>query len=917
MNGYPEIQRKVLELWHAHSEDIDRGGNMDARKYRILIVDDEKTNIDVLAGLLKDQYRTVAARSGEQALIRANSEAPPDLILLDVMMPDLDGFEVCRRLKANPTTAHIPVIFVTAMGQSGDEAKGFTLGAVDYVSKPINPTILMARLQTHLALAEHSQLLKQQSRLLEIQVKERTCELEQTQEALREAMGNLLIIHVAPGVYWLQIPEAGLYILCGCPSEVVKLLMRKGLNASATKKGVTFETGPNVILLSDLLVQNGGFANLAEFPVLQMLYRQGMILPGHPNNTGVRPMLIGAADQIKAQLGYIHRGNYGLLSKEEIMAAGVDAETAEIMMRIKLKFAFGQIREPSRFLDTLEVDDTPREIRNGAMVQRIGCNRFRFTYRGQSAEIDLNLPPDLPYQSPYPLGHHSIHRHYFAVVHTGSGDGWDPDRPSMSSVLMFQGRIYLIDVVPGVINSLNALGIDISELAGVFHTHAHDDHFAGLPELIRTDRRLHYFATPLVRAAVAKKFAALMSLDEGKFTQFFDVHDLTFDVWNKCNGLDVMPLYAPHPVENNLLLFRALGEEGYRTYAHWADLTALSVLERMSGAGAQDVPPAFVEKVKADYLRPADLKKLDVGGGMIHGVATDFAKDPSRRLILAHLARSLTPEEMSLGSSTAFGAVDVLIAGEQDYRRQRIFCYLKELFPNVADCELRMLINGRILNHNVGTIIRQDGADDGFLDMIIAGEFVYQDARAGICNHLGFGSFMGLHRMFNLSLSETGNYRAVSHGAVLRIPVAMFRIFLEENGLTEWMEGILQKVGFLNHTWLFGEQTSFALLSRIAQVLEVVPVPHGTLLATETEPLLWILKSGRVLMLDAADRVVETLEPGDFLGEHSYLKSINRWRFRTDGACELYKLQWDGVLDAPIIHWKMLEIDQKRARLAA
>lgn len=142
-------------------------------------------------------------------------------------------------------------------------------------------------------------------------------------------------IKVANGIFWLAIPEAGLRILCGCPADVVKHLMRRGLIVDVEKNGVTFESGPNAILLSEMMIQGGDFANLAEFPVLQMFYRQGMILPGHPNNTGARPLLIGTPDVITAQLAYIHRGNYGLLSEQELMAAGCSAAEAASLMRIK------------------------------------------------------------------------------------------------------------------------------------------------------------------------------------------------------------------------------------------------------------------------------------------------------------------------------------------------------------------------------------------------------------------------------------------------------------------------------------------------------------------------------------------------------------------------------------------------------
>ena len=94
---------------------------------------------------------------------------------------------------------------------------------------------------------------------------------------------------VTTGVYWVEIPEVDLRIVCGAPADVVKHLMRGGFISTVERNGVRFETGPNAVLLSDVSIQNGEFANLSEFPVLQMFYRQGMIIPGHPNNTGVTP----------------------------------------------------------------------------------------------------------------------------------------------------------------------------------------------------------------------------------------------------------------------------------------------------------------------------------------------------------------------------------------------------------------------------------------------------------------------------------------------------------------------------------------------------------------------------------------------------------------------------------------------------
>ncbi|GAV19277.1 adenylate cyclase [Mariprofundus micogutta] len=118
----------------------------------VLVVDDTPENIDVLRGLLKPYYKVKVAINGEQALKLSESETPPDLVLLDVMMPGMDGYEVCRRLKSNPQTEGIPVIFVTAMNETHDEVLGFEVGGVDYINKPVTPAIVLARVKTQLKL---------------------------------------------------------------------------------------------------------------------------------------------------------------------------------------------------------------------------------------------------------------------------------------------------------------------------------------------------------------------------------------------------------------------------------------------------------------------------------------------------------------------------------------------------------------------------------------------------------------------------------------------------------------------------------------------------------------------------------------------------------------------------------------------
>ena len=123
----------------------------------LLLVDDEPTNLQILRAILQQDYRLLFARDGDKALTLALGEQP-QLILLDVMMPGLTGLDVCRRLKADPTTAASPVIFVTALADADDEAEGFAAGAVDYISKPVSPAIVRARVKTHLSLVRVDEL---------------------------------------------------------------------------------------------------------------------------------------------------------------------------------------------------------------------------------------------------------------------------------------------------------------------------------------------------------------------------------------------------------------------------------------------------------------------------------------------------------------------------------------------------------------------------------------------------------------------------------------------------------------------------------------------------------------------------------------------------------------------------------------
>jgi hemerythrin len=725
-------------------------------------------------------------------------------------------------------------------------------------------------------------------------------------------------IKIISGVYWIGIPDANLYILCGCPADSVKHMMRTGLIKTIEREGVFFESGPNAILLSDVLVQNGHFSNLAEFPVLQMLYRQGMILPNHPNNTGIKPMLIGIEEQINAHLAYIHRGNYGLASEEELIEAGLSKSEARDMMRLKLRFAFNKIRPTTDLLDTLPVENDPVHIRNDVYIHRTGFNTYKFMYKGESATVDLKLKKNEQYSAPFELGYHQIKREYFAVIHSGQGDGWDINRPSMASILMFQGSLYLIDAGPNLLQTLTALGISINEIEGVFHTHAHDDHFAGLTTLIRGDHRIKYYATKLVRASVAKKFQSLMTWNSDRLDQYFDVHTLEFDKWNNVEGLEVRPVLSPHPVENSIFTFRAIWDGGYLSYSHYADLTSFDVLKGMitSNPDENGITQDFYDKVQNEYLSRATLKKIDVGGGLIHGKAEDFKNDPSDKIILSHTAQSFTNKEKEIGSRAPFGMVDVLISTNQDHTMRYAFRYLHAYFPSADIAELRILLNCHVISFNAGSILVKKGVANPNIYLILTGTIEMIRYEQNVHQILYAGSLIGELSGFKEKPSKE-TYSACSYVWALEIPVNLYAEFVRRNNLYEEIDAMQKSIAFLQDTWLFGDMVTYPVQNKIAQKLITRSYIEGEIIPDNGEAILVLLVEGELVIRSGAAHI-ETITPGNYCREETVLgEGGTRFSVYASKSSKVYCIPGKILLDIPVVMWKLLETQEKRQQYRA
>jgi hemerythrin len=725
-------------------------------------------------------------------------------------------------------------------------------------------------------------------------------------------MASIRKIAVSTGIFWVEVPNADIRILCGCPEDAVKHLLRKGLIVPMEVDGVACESGPNAILLSDLAIQNGRGCSRSEFPVLQMLYNQGLIVPDHPRNTGILPVLIGSRNQVDAQMAYIFRGNYGLASREELLAAGAAAELADEIMRMKLAFAFGRIRPSEELVQAVYVERERVEIRNGVFVRRLRTNVFEISYGAERVEIDLNLAPGERYECPYTLDNHLLQRDYFTVVHTGDGDGWDMNRPTMGSIVLFQGRVYLIDAGPNIDYALTALGIGVNEIDGIFHTHCHDDHLVGLTSLIRGDRRIAYYAVPLVRASVVRKLATVMRLSDEDFNALFDVHDLELEEWNDIEGLEVKPILSPHPVETTIFYFRVMWEGGYRSYAHLADIASFDVLRRMI---APDDAPAGIsqarmERTMRDYTQRVDVKKIDIGGGLIHGAAVDFRGDASGKLTLAHTSRRLTEEERAIGSGAPFGTVDVLIEGISDELRRRAFGYLRDYFPEVPIHRIRHLMNNRILVVNPEVILVKEGQPVADIHLLLSG--TVEMLRTGVAgsHYLSAGSIIGeTPALLETRSNET--YRAVSFVQAMRLPRDLYLDFVTRNGLYHEVVESRDELEFLRGTWLFADGVSCMTLNRLVRATEPASFEKDRIIDPPQNDLV-VMRSGEALLTTPAG-YAEHLHVGSHFGATALANGAHvGTQVRFLDSADVYRVPLDSILDVPVVRWKMLETHRRR-----
>lgn len=726
-------------------------------------------------------------------------------------------------------------------------------------------------------------------------------------------MPQIIKKNIAQGITWIEIKEADLYLCCGCPADTVKHLKKAKIIHSISKDGWTYENGPNAILLSDTMIQNSKLANLSEFVILHMLYLQGFNIPNHPNFQKSKPLLIGYPSQVKMQLEYVAVGNHGLDSAEEISNAGVSKEAANKIYATKEHYAGGEIKSVHRLINSLILGELALEIKNGVSIRRIGLNKFQIFYKGESEFIDLNLEIHEQFTAPYELPYRQISPSRFSVTHIGEGNGWDIHRPCMASVIHYEGKNYLIDAGPNILGNLLRLGIGLSEIEGIFLSHIHDDHFAGITDLLNVEKRIKLFTTQIIRETAKKKLNALFNSEIDLLSIAFDCIELHFDQWNNIDGLEVRPSYSPHTVETSIFQFRANYNKSVKTYLHLADTINFKEFKII----LDKYPAIFNEKdfqyVSDNYLAKVDLKKLDVGGGAIHGHITDYLEDKSAKLVMAHTDHELPIEDKRFVNA-GFGDEDHLLQ-DQDFNYYKIKSkrYLKKYFNALPEEAIDELANRKIAIYPPGQAIVNKNPDENIF-LIISGLVCFTND-IGNKQRVDAGNFFGYAKKYFLRQYQH-RYDSISYVVCLQFKESYIdKVFSKYNLRKEFTRKI-NLANTLRESYLVQHTLSGSTFYDLTGASKLIEVPDEEFKDSALNENIFIIQEGSLTVIFEDLYSVEIGKNQHFGGLNCLTKYRRKQRFRFSNKVKVVSIPIEKLMQVPSLLWKLIELEEMRYQLS-
>jgi hemerythrin len=413
-----------------------------------------------------------------------------------------------------------------------------------------------------------------------------------------------------------------------------------------------------------------------------------------------------------------------------------------------------------------------------------------------------------------------------------------------------------------------------------------------------------------VRASVVKKLCALLSIDASELNHYLDFQDLPTNSWSDLAGLEVRPVISPHPVETTIFQFRVKNELGYKTYAHLADIASFEYIDEIIQGNSAPFKSPLCEVAKAAYLDRADVKKIDIGGGLIHGVAKDFIHDSSSKKILAHAASPLTQEEQSIGVNVPFGSVDVLIQASQDYEIGLAQHHLSQLYPTIDAKDMQALLSCPVVSMSPDENLLPIGLSQESIYLILRGYLELRDDQQGLRATFSAGTVAGeLAALLNKPAFY--NHIAASYGSALKIPAELYREIALKNNLYPERQLTEQKRLFLLACWLFEDGISYVTLNRLVNALQQIEFKKGEQFSLLSGSSIYLVKSGSV-EVRRENHPIKTVSPYQFFGEsaafagqphHDMIEVLE------DASC--YRLDASILAKIPVCRWKLLQTMQR------
>lgn len=483
----------------------------------------------------------------------------------------------------------------------------------------------------------------------------------------------------------------------------------------------------------------------------------------------------------------------------------------------------------------------------------------------------------------------------------------------MASVIHCNNRIYLIDAGPNILNNLSFLGIGLSEIDGIFLSHIHDDHFAGITELLNVERKLNFYATKVIRMTAEKKLKALMNSDQDLLQMAFNCQDLVFTKWTTINGLEVMPVYSPHTVETSTFNFRYSDQGEYKSYTHLSDTISLREFKRI----IEKSPEIFTDKdfkyVQSSYLSKVNLKKIDVGGGLIHGNIVDYEDDKSDLIVLAHTSKKLQTKKANF-INVDFGETHILIDDhDNSFLKNKTKTYLKHYFNMLGDDEIGELASGKIKVFEPGEIILSKDNTTSMC-LIISGIVKYSNAN-GVLQSLDAGNFLGYSkRYFREALPKS--YISWSYVYCMEYEESYFNRFVLRNKLIDDIQFRISMIRSLRNSIIINDILSNSIVNWISKHADIVSAPAYAFDEDQLNNNLFIILQGSVTIVFEHGEKAVIGQNEHFGGLELMYDYRKKQQFLIGESLEAISISVDILQNIPKFLWRLLELEENRFQIS-